>query len=81
MDSERPIEQIEELLAVRGGHLRRTATLLAGGPEDGEDLLQAALERMFRRRRAAIADPRGLPAAHHGQSGRRRLAAKTVLAS
>jgi RNA polymerase sigma-70 factor (sigma-E family) len=59
MDSERPIEQIEELLAVRGDHLRRTATLLAGGPEDGEDLLQAALERMFRRRRAAIADPEG----------------------
>jgi RNA polymerase sigma-70 factor (sigma-E family) len=59
MDSDRPIAEIEELLAARGGHLRRTATLLAGGPDDGEDLLQAALERMFRRRRPAIADAEG----------------------
>ncbi len=59
MDSERPIAEIEELLATRGEHLRRTATLLAGGPDDGEDLLQAALERMFRRWRTAITDPEG----------------------
>jgi RNA polymerase sigma-70 factor (sigma-E family) len=57
MDSERPIAEIEELLAARGEHLRRTATLLAGNPDDGEDLLQAALERMFRRWRAAITAP------------------------
>jgi RNA polymerase sigma-70 factor (sigma-E family) len=59
MDSERPIAEIEALLAARGEHLRRTATLLAGGPDDGEDLLQEALERMFRRWRAAITDPEG----------------------
>jgi RNA polymerase sigma-70 factor (sigma-E family) len=59
MDSDRPIAEIEELLAARGEHLRRTATLLAGGPDDGEDLLQAALERMFRRRRPEITDPEG----------------------
>jgi RNA polymerase sigma-70 factor (sigma-E family) len=59
MDPDRLIAEIEELLAARGEHLRRTATLLAGGPDDGEDLLQAALERMFRYRRAAIADPEG----------------------
>jgi hypothetical protein len=55
MDSERPIAEIEALLAAKGEHLRRTATLLAGGPDNGEDLLQEALERMFRRWRAAIA--------------------------
>lgn len=59
MDSDRPIAEIEELLAAKGEHLRRTATLLAGGPDDGEDLLQAALERMFRHWRTAIADPEG----------------------
>jgi RNA polymerase sigma-70 factor (sigma-E family) len=59
MDSERPIAEIEELLATRGEHLRRTATLLAGGPDDGEDLLQAALERMFRRWRTPITDSEG----------------------
>ena len=47
------------MLATRGEHLRRTATLLAGSADDGEDLLQAALERLFRRWRAAIKDPEG----------------------
>jgi DNA-directed RNA polymerase specialized sigma24 family protein len=32
--------------------LRRTATLLTGSPEEGEDLLLAALERVFRRWRS-----------------------------
>jgi RNA polymerase sigma-70 factor (sigma-E family) len=59
MDPERSIAVLEELLAAKGEHLRRTATLLAGGPDDGEDLLQAALERMFRQWRTAIADPEG----------------------
>ena len=59
MDSERPVAEIEALLAAKGEHLRRTATLLAGDPDSGEDLLQEALERMFRRWRAAITDPEG----------------------
>jgi RNA polymerase sigma-70 factor (sigma-E family) len=59
MDPERSIAVLEELLAAKGEHLRRTATLLAGGPDDGEDLLQAALERMFRRTRGAITNPEG----------------------
>ena len=59
MDPERSIAALEELLAAKGEHLRRTATLLAGGPDDGEDLLQAALERMFRQRGAAITEPEG----------------------
>ena len=59
MDSERPIAEMEALLAAKGEHLRRTATLLAGGADNGEDLLQEALERMFRRWRTAISDPEG----------------------
>jgi RNA polymerase sigma-70 factor (sigma-E family) len=59
MDSERPVAEIEALLTAKGEHLRRTATLLAGDPDSGEDLLQEALERMFRRWRAAITDPEG----------------------
>ncbi|HSZ45538.1 MAG TPA: SigE family RNA polymerase sigma factor [Streptosporangiaceae bacterium] len=43
--------QLERLLADRGSHLLRTAVLLAGNHQDGEDLLQAALERLLRRRR------------------------------
>jgi len=58
MDDGTPIAAIEELLAVKGEHLRRAATLLTGGPEEGEDLLQAALERVFRRWRS-VGDPEG----------------------
>jgi RNA polymerase sigma-70 factor (sigma-E family) len=36
------------LVAERGGALLATATLLAGSPAAGEDLLQAALERVMR---------------------------------
>lgn len=42
---------LELLLAERGGQLMRTAVLLAGSHPDGEDLLQAALERLLRRGR------------------------------
>jgi RNA polymerase sigma-70 factor (sigma-E family) len=41
--------ELERLLAERGSHLMRTAALLAGSRHDGEDLLQAALERLLRR--------------------------------
>ncbi len=54
-----PVEVLEELLALRGEHLLRTAVLLAGSRADGEDLLQAALERLFRRWRTIRATPRG----------------------
>jgi RNA polymerase sigma-70 factor (sigma-E family) len=40
---------LETLVAERGGALLATATLLAGSPAAGEDLLQAALERVMRR--------------------------------
>lgn len=44
-------DELERLLAERGDDLMRTAALLAGSRQDGEDLLQAALERLLRRRR------------------------------
>lgn len=59
MDGEFPVEVLEELLAAKTGHLLRTAILLAGSQEDGEDLLQAALERVFRRWRTIRDDPEG----------------------
>jgi RNA polymerase sigma-70 factor (sigma-E family) len=40
---------LEQLLAERGDHLVRTAALLTGNRQDGEDLLQAAVERLLRR--------------------------------
>jgi DNA-directed RNA polymerase specialized sigma24 family protein len=52
MDGEQPADVLEELLAVKGKHLLHTAVLLAGSQEDGEDLLQAALEAGVR----ALAD-------------------------
>src|SRR6202453_5518287 len=59
MDGEQPVDVLEELLAVKGRHLLRTAVMLAGGQEDGEDLLQAALERVFGRWRTIRDDPEG----------------------
>jgi RNA polymerase sigma-70 factor (sigma-E family) len=41
-------EGLDALVAQRGGALLATATLLAGGRPAGEDLLQAALERLMR---------------------------------
>lgn len=38
---------LEQFLAERGAHLLRTAMLLTGSKEAGEDLLQAALERLL----------------------------------
>jgi RNA polymerase sigma-70 factor (sigma-E family) len=42
---------LERLLAERGEQLLRTAVLLSGSRQDGEDLLQAGLERLLRRGR------------------------------
>jgi RNA polymerase sigma-70 factor (sigma-E family) len=59
MDGEQPADVLEELLAVKGKHLLHTAVLLTGSQEDGEDLLQAALERVFRRWRTIRGNPEG----------------------
>ncbi len=48
MRSEERFEGLDALVADRGNALLATATLLAGGPAAGEDLLQAALERVMR---------------------------------
>jgi DNA-directed RNA polymerase specialized sigma24 family protein len=42
-------DEVERLLAERGEHLMRAAMALTGSRSDGEDLLQAALERLLRR--------------------------------
>jgi RNA polymerase sigma-70 factor (sigma-E family) len=49
---------LERLLSERGDQLMRTAVLLAGSRQDGEDLLQAAVERLLRRGRR-VANPEG----------------------
>ena len=58
-DAAQPVAVLEELLNAKGEHLLRTAVLLAGSRADGEDLLQAALERLFRRWRTIRGDPEG----------------------
>ncbi len=50
---------LERLLAERGTQLLRVAIALAGGREAGEDLLQAALERVLRKPRQVHADTEG----------------------
>jgi RNA polymerase sigma-70 factor (sigma-E family) len=50
---------VEELLATRGPHLMRAAIALAGSRSDGEDLLQAALERLLRNYRRVDSDAEG----------------------
>jgi len=50
---------LERLLAERGTQLMRVAIALAGGREAGEDLLQAALERLLRKPRQVDQDTEG----------------------
>jgi RNA polymerase sigma-70 factor (sigma-E family) len=56
---EQPATALEELLLARGERLLHTAILLAGSHADGEDLLQAALERVFRHWRRIEGNPEG----------------------
>jgi RNA polymerase sigma-70 factor (sigma-E family) len=51
--------RLQEFLAERGEHLLRTAMLLTGSRDAGEDLLQAALERLLRHWRTIDGDPEG----------------------
>jgi DNA-directed RNA polymerase specialized sigma24 family protein len=53
------VADLESFLAERGGPLLRTAVLLTGSKEAGEDLLQAGLERLLRHRSAIVGDPEG----------------------
>jgi hypothetical protein len=59
MAAERAIAELELFLAERGEPLLRTAVLLTGSREAGEDLLQAALERLLRHWRRMEGDPEG----------------------
>jgi RNA polymerase sigma-70 factor (sigma-E family) len=52
-------DALEHFLAERGTQLMRTAVLLAGGRQDGEDLMQAALERLLRQGRRIQGNPEG----------------------
>jgi RNA polymerase sigma-70 factor (sigma-E family) len=54
-----PVRVLEELLAARGERLLHAAVLLTGSHADGEDLLQAALERVYRHWRRIDGDPEG----------------------
>ena len=53
------VADLESFLADRGEPLLRTAVLLTGSKEAGEDLLQAGLERLLRHRSAIVGDPEG----------------------
>jgi len=59
MPAERSAAELERFLAARADHLLRTAALLAGSREAGEDLLQTAVERLVRRWRRFDGDPEG----------------------
>jgi RNA polymerase sigma-70 factor (sigma-E family) len=53
------VADLEQLLADRGEQLMRAAIALTGSRQAGEDLLQAALERVLATPRRAVADTEG----------------------
>jgi RNA polymerase sigma-70 factor (sigma-E family) len=59
MAADRSTAELERFLAERADHLLRTAVLLTGSKETGEDLLQTAVERLLRRWRRFDGDPEG----------------------
>jgi RNA polymerase sigma-70 factor (sigma-E family) len=59
MKPDRAVDELERFLAARGTPLLRTAVLLAGSREGGEDLLQTALERLLGRWRTINGSPEG----------------------
>jgi RNA polymerase sigma-70 factor (sigma-E family) len=59
METDRAVADLELFVAERGEALLRTAVLLTGSREAGEDLLQAGLERLLRRWQAIEGDPEG----------------------
>lgn len=59
MVNDRAITELEQFLAERADRLLRTAVLLTGSREAGQDLLQTALERLLRHWRTLSGDPEG----------------------
>jgi RNA polymerase sigma-70 factor (sigma-E family) len=57
MAADRSTAELERFLAERADHLLRTAVLLTGSKEAGEDLLQTAVERLLRRWQRFDGDP------------------------
>jgi RNA polymerase sigma-70 factor (sigma-E family) len=81
MAAERSAAELERFLAERTDHLLRTAVLLTGSREAGQDLLQTAVERLLRRWPRFDGDPEGylrrtlcnLATDGHRRAGRWRL--------
>jgi RNA polymerase sigma-70 factor (sigma-E family) len=59
MAQDRTVAELERFLAERADRLMRTAVLLTGSREAGQDLLQTALERLLRHWRRLDGDPEG----------------------
>jgi RNA polymerase sigma-70 factor (sigma-E family) len=59
MANEQVTGELERFLAERADRLMRTAVLLTGSREAGQDLLQTALERLLRHWRTLDGDPEG----------------------
>jgi RNA polymerase sigma-70 factor (sigma-E family) len=59
MAADRSAAELERFLTERADHLLRTAVLLTGTREAGEDLLQTAVERLLQRWRRFDGDPEG----------------------
>ena len=59
MATDRAVGELERFLTERADQLMRTAVLLTGSREAGQDLLQAALERLLRHWRTLDGDPEG----------------------
>jgi RNA polymerase sigma-70 factor (sigma-E family) len=57
MTTDRGTDELAAFLAQRGDHLLRSAALMAGGRQAGEDLLQAAVERLLAHWRRFDGDP------------------------
>jgi RNA polymerase sigma-70 factor (sigma-E family) len=59
VEADRAVADLELFLAERGDYLLRTAVLLTGSKEAGEDLLQTGLERLLKRWQTIDGDPEG----------------------
>jgi RNA polymerase sigma-70 factor (sigma-E family) len=59
MTNDRAVAELEQFLAERADRFLRTAVLLTGSREAGQDLLQTALERLLRHWRTLSGDPEG----------------------
>jgi RNA polymerase sigma-70 factor (sigma-E family) len=59
MENDRTVAELERFLAERADRLMRTAVLLSGSRDAGQDLLQTALERLLRHWRRLDGDPEG----------------------